>query len=124
LLKTFPTVYGPALRGLEGNRGFLAALRAYRGGLDTLAPVPAQHVAPLGLTGLAPLRFILETFVSEKELLAGSKNELCSAIATLEDPIPVFHAQLPWSNRASSVPLLAPAKNGGGFRGSHPPVLR
>lgn len=45
----------------------------------------------LGLAALASLGLVLETFVGEKHLLAGSKNKLSTAFRTLQDPVVVFH---------------------------------
>jgi hypothetical protein len=45
----------------------------------------------LGLATLASFWFVLETFVGEKHLFAGSKNKLSAAFRTLQDSIVVFH---------------------------------
>jgi hypothetical protein len=81
----------------EGNRGVLTALGAsglcFRAHLR--GPAASTSFSALGLAALAPFRLILETFVGEKHLLAGSKNKLSAALRTLQDPVVVFHEPLP-----------------------------
>jgi hypothetical protein len=85
LLKTLAAKNWTSLRGTEGDGGVLAALgagglcfRAHLGGATTSASFGALGFAPF-----APFRLILETFVGEKHLLAGSKNKLSAALRTL-----------------------------------------
>lgn len=101
LLEALPTVDRTTLSGLEGYRRLLAALRANGGGFDPLVTLAAQHLASFGLAGFAPLRFVLETLIGEEKLLARGEYKLCPAIDTLEDLIPVLHAQHPCSNGPS-----------------------
>jgi hypothetical protein len=64
-----------------------------------LVAFAAQRLTPFRLAGFAPLGFVLETLVCKEELFTCRKNEIRATINTLEDPIPVFHDPLPWSNR-------------------------
>src|SRR5215470_19846089 len=92
LLETFAAENRPALRGTEGHRGFLAALRAvgfgFRAHLDGCTA--ASHaVGSLGFASLAALGFVFEALVGEKHLLAGSKNKFGATLRTLQDLIVV-----------------------------------
>jgi hypothetical protein len=86
-----------SLRGAEGHGSFLAALRT--GGLGFRAHLRGATASStafraLGLAAFASLRFVLETLVGEKHLLAGSKNKLSAALRTLQHPVVVFHEPL------------------------------
>jgi hypothetical protein len=96
LLKTFATVNGTALRGLERNGGFFPTLRTGRlrfGSLEIRCL--ACVIRTFCLAGFAPLGFVLETLVGEKHLFAGGKHKLCTALRALQDLIPVLHLWLP-----------------------------
>jgi hypothetical protein len=86
----------------EGNCRFLPALRARRFGFGAhLCGIPAATpttFSALGFAALAPLWFILETFVGEKHLLASCKNKLGTAFRTLQNPIVEFHVSAPPEN--------------------------
>jgi hypothetical protein len=89
LLEAFAAKNWTSLCGPKGNRGFLAALgagglcfRAHLGGAATCACASAAF-SPLGLAAFASFRFVLETFIGEKHLLARSKNKLSAAFRTL-----------------------------------------
>ena len=82
-------VDGAALRRVEGNRRRLAALRALDGDLDALSDArrlrggDGREAFVLGLLAwLAALRLVLQTFVVEEELFAGSPVELLTAVNT------------------------------------------
>ena len=81
-LEAFFTENRPALRRAERHRGFLAARRAVGGCLDALSHHRAcrRPVCSFCLTCLAALRFVLELFVGEKQLLARSPYEVCAAV--------------------------------------------
>jgi hypothetical protein len=91
---------------LEGDRSFLAALRAHSGGFDALVALPAQHVGAFRLAGLAALGFVLEAFVREEELFAGGEHEFGAAVDALQGLILVFHNWLPFLNGASPAALV------------------
>jgi hypothetical protein len=95
LLEAIATVDGPTLGGLEGNRGFLAALGAFGGGLGALAAWATHDLAPLRFTGFTPLGLVLKAFVGVKNLLACGEGKISPAIDAFEGLIPVFHAWLP-----------------------------
>jgi hypothetical protein len=87
LLKALAAKNWTSLRGTEGDGGVLAALgagglclRAHLGGAATST---SAAFGALGFAAFAPFRLILETFVGEKHLLAGSKNKLSAALRTL-----------------------------------------
>jgi len=101
-LKALPTVDWPALRRLEGNRRFLATLRADRGSFDSLVALAAKPLVPSGLARFAPLGLVLESFVREEELFSRGKNKLGPTIHALDDLIPIFHAELPRSKNCSA----------------------
>jgi len=95
LLKALPAVDRAALGGLEGHRRFLAALRAGCRGLDARIPLPVHHLTTFGFAGFTSLRFVLEALIGKEQLFSCRKYEICSAIAALEDPIPVLHGSSP-----------------------------
>jgi len=92
LLKADAAQNRPALRRLEGHRCCLAALRAVDPGLR---PHPRAAADALRLALLAMLGVVLELFVVEEELLAGSEYKLGAAIAALQDSVGKFHGRLP-----------------------------
>jgi len=75
-----------ALRGLEGHRGFAAALGAHGRGFGLALSTNAASLA-LILTGLAALGFVLEVLVVEEVLFSRREYELCSAVYALEAAI-------------------------------------
>jgi len=75
-----------ALRGLEGHRGFAAALGAQSGGFG-LALSTARPSLALVLTGLAALGLVLEILVVEEVLFSRREYEFCSAVYALEAAI-------------------------------------
>jgi hypothetical protein len=95
LLEALAAKNWTTLRGPERHSRFLAALRArsfcfrahWRGTATTT-------LSTLGLATLAPLRFVLETFVGEEHLFAGGKNKLSTTLRTLQDTIVIFHEPL------------------------------
>ena len=84
------------MRGLEGDSRFLLA-----SGTDCLSLHPLktsgvavrnpQRLGALGFATLATLGFVFELFIVEEELLAGGKNEISSAIDTLQNLILELH---------------------------------
>ena len=63
-----------------------------------MQPARAARTGTLGAScfaRLTSLRFVLETLVGEKHLLAGGKYKLGAALRTLQDPIVIFHEALP-----------------------------
>ena len=95
LLKALPTINRSPLSRFEGNGSFFSALSAGGCGLGAVVALPAQGLAPLYLARLAALGFVLKPPVGKEELLPGSKNEFCSAVDTLKDPIAVLHIGAP-----------------------------
>jgi len=51
-------------------------------------------LGPFGFAGFATLGFVLEALIREKHLFAGGKNELCTALRTLQHLVVVFHEPL------------------------------
>jgi hypothetical protein len=97
LLKALPAEHRSPLRGTEGHGGFLSALRAVRFGFRAhlrTAPASSTTFGAFRLAPLATLRFVFETLVGEKHLLAGGKNKLSATLRTLQDLIVVFHEPL------------------------------
>jgi hypothetical protein len=96
LLKAFSAKDRASLRGSEGDGSVLSALGA--GGLRFRAHLrgaaSSTAFSALGLAAFASLWFVLETFVGEKHLFAGSKNKFSAALRTLENPVVVFHEPL------------------------------
>jgi hypothetical protein len=87
LLEAFPAEYRTPLCRPERYSGFLAALRTvgfcFRAHLQSACDA---WPGTLGASCFAPftsLRFVFETFVGEKHLLAGSKYKLGAALRTL-----------------------------------------
>jgi len=98
LLETFPAVDRAPLGGLEGNCGFLPALRTSGSGFHPVVRTPVgvrtRILSPFGFAGFASLGFIPKTLFSEEHLLASRKNELGTAIGTLQDFIVELHMLL------------------------------
>ena len=87
LLKALAAQYRPPLCGTERNSGFFPALRAIRPRLDlsvALSLGGAENRDPLSLAGLTTLGLILELLIVEKQLFAGGKDEIRTAIDALE----------------------------------------
>ncbi|MGB2623678.1 MAG: hypothetical protein WA857_19660 [Candidatus Acidiferrum sp.] len=59
--------------------------------MRSAATSAAAAFRSFGFAALTPFWFVLETFVGEKHLFAGSKNKLSAAFRTLQDTIVVFH---------------------------------
>jgi hypothetical protein len=87
LLKTLAAKNWASLRGTEGDGGVLSALGAgglcFRAHLRGAATSASPTFGAFGFAAFAPFRLVLETFVGEKHLLAGSKNKLSAALRTL-----------------------------------------
>jgi hypothetical protein len=96
VLKTFPAIYRPALRRLEGNRSFLRALRADRLGLHSLCCSAGRCATrrAVCLACFTPLGLVFETLVGEKHLLARCEYELGRTFGAFQDSIVVFHTLL------------------------------
>jgi hypothetical protein len=92
LLKTRPAKNRPALCRLEGNCCLRTTLRACR---PRFRANSLRSLGALGLALLAVLGVVFELFVVEEDLFARCKNELGSAVDTLEDSIGEFHGRLP-----------------------------
>jgi hypothetical protein len=98
LLEAFPAKYRTPLCRPERHSGLLTALRTigfcFRAHLQAAC---STGTGTLGASCFAPftsLRFVLETFIGEKHLLAGGKYKLGAALRTLQDPIVIFHEAL------------------------------
>lgn len=99
VLETLTAQDRPALGRFERNRRLDPALRTSRSRLRTRDARSGRTgtgtrrgcPCPFKLAGLAPLRVVLKLFVEEKELFAGSEDELSTAICTGEDPVYKFH---------------------------------
>ena len=106
LLKTFAAIDGTSLGGPKRDRGFFSALRADCLRFYSLNATRTRFCAlgPICFAGLAPFGLILEAFVREKHLLAGSENKLGSTIGALQDLVMVFHTLLrgPGSHKTGS----------------------
>jgi hypothetical protein len=87
LLKTLAAKNRTSLRGTKRDGGVLSALGAsglcFRAHLGAAATSTSAAFGALGFAAFAPFRLVLETFVGEKHLLAGSKNKLSAALRTL-----------------------------------------
>jgi hypothetical protein len=87
LLEALATKNRTSLRGPEGDSRILATLGAGRlrfgAHLRGAATSASTTFSALGFAALAPFRLVLETFVGEKHLFAGSKNKLSAALRTL-----------------------------------------
>jgi hypothetical protein len=98
LLKAFPAKHRPPLRGTEGNRGFLPALRAvgpgFRARRTGVTTTTAAALGPLCFAGFTSLGFVFETLVGEKHLFAGGEHELRPTLRTLQHLVVVFHEPL------------------------------
>src|SRR5208282_3809762 len=98
LLEAFTAKNRTSLRGPEGDSRFLSTLGAscfcFRTHLGGAAASTSAALSALGFTAFASLRFVLETLVGEKHLLAGSKNKFSAALRTLQHPVVVFHEPL------------------------------
>jgi hypothetical protein len=94
LLKALPAEHRAALRWPEGNGCFLAALRAVGFRFRPHRTAAPAAFGSFRLAGFAALRFVLEAFVGEKHLFAGSKYELRTTLGTLQDFIVIFHEPL------------------------------
>jgi hypothetical protein len=94
LLKALAAIHRSSLRRAEWNRRFFSALRAVRFRFRPHGTAPAATLGSLRLAGFATLWFVLEAFVGEKHLFAGSKYELGTTLGTLQDLIVIFHEPL------------------------------
>jgi hypothetical protein len=86
LLKALTAKNRTSLRGPEGDSRIFATLRAGRlrfGAHLRGATSASTTFSALGFAALASFRLVLETFVGEKHLFAGSKNKLSAALRTL-----------------------------------------
>lgn len=95
LLETFATENRPALCGIEGHCGFLAALGTHGGGLNPLMALTALSLVAFGFASLTALGLILKTLFGVKDLFACGEDEILAAFDTLQHPILVFHARPP-----------------------------
>src|SRR6266550_6879129 len=97
LLEALLAEHRSALRGTEGHRGVLAARRAGRLGLDTIAHrgSGAHPVRPFRLARLAALRFVLELLVGEEQLFTRGPNELRRAVHTPQGLVLELHRSPP-----------------------------
>jgi hypothetical protein len=87
LLETGAAQYRPSLRRTEGNRGLLFAYRTMRPGLCP----HAGTAAPLQLARLAALGIVVKLLVVKKQLLAGGKDKVFSAVHAFEYLVLKFH---------------------------------
>ncbi len=96
LLEALPAEDRAALRRAEGDRGFLAALRAVSPGLRPHGSrrTSACGFRPLGLTCFTALGFVLETFIGEEHLFAACENEFGATLRALQHLVMVFHEPL------------------------------
>ena len=121
LLEAFAAENRPALRGTEGYRGFLAALRTIGLGFGahrSITPSASATFGALGFASLAALGLVLEALVRKKHLFARSKNKLGATLRALQDLIVVFHEPLSLDpERAGGWAHFAPwAWEHGGYR--------
>jgi len=84
--EALPAIYRTALRGLKGNRGFTAALRACGHGLG-FGETAAAAALPLGFACLAALGFVLEILVVEEVLFSRGEYEIRRTVYTLENSV-------------------------------------
>ncbi|MDT4952110.1 MAG: hypothetical protein QOJ02_248 [Acidobacteriota bacterium] len=89
------------LRGVEGNCGLLPALRALNRDLDSLANAGCLSGGYRGealilglLARLAPLGFVLQSFIVKEDLLASRPDEILSAVNTLDRAIIEFRLRV------------------------------
>jgi hypothetical protein len=59
-----------------------------------VSPAATSALGPFRLASFAALWFVFETFVGEKHLFAGGKNEFSATFRTLQYAIVVFHEPL------------------------------
>jgi len=83
---------GAALGGLEGDRGFRAALRT---GGPGLRAHPGAAAGALGLALLAVPGVIFELLVVEEQLLASGEDKLRAAVIAFQDSVGKLHGRLP-----------------------------
>jgi len=74
--EAFAAINRTALRRLEGDRGFAAALRARGHGLR-FGEAPGATALALGFACLAALGFVLEILVVEEVLFSRREYEIC-----------------------------------------------
>jgi hypothetical protein len=119
-LETFAAVNRTALRGFEGDRGFLSALGTDGARFRAARASGRRSGRPAGLAVLAPLGLVPEALVGKEGLLAGGKHKLRAAFQALEDSILVFHRALRMAR------FLGPRQPGkaGGTLPSPSPVSR
>jgi hypothetical protein len=95
-LEALATEDGPALRGLEGDRGLDVALGALSAGFcagegccgnDAIGARACTEDRALCLAGLAALGVVLELFIQEEDLLTGSEDKLTVAIYAGKKPV-------------------------------------
>lgn len=91
-LETGAAQHGPALRGLEWNRGFGPTIRT---GCPCFGADPRVTAGAFGLALLTPLRVVFELLIVEEELLARCEDEIGAAVYTLQYAILEFHGRLP-----------------------------
>jgi len=84
--ETFAAVNRSTLCRLEGHRGFPTALRAGGHGFR-FGKARGRRTLAFGFAILTPLGFVFEILVVEEVLFSRCKDEICSAIYTLEDAI-------------------------------------
>ena len=96
--EAFAAKDGTALRGAEGHGGVLAALGAGGARFDArvvLRGARSWHGSEdgrsLGLAGLTPLGLVLESFVVEKQLFPGGKDEIGAAVDAGQYLVLKFH---------------------------------
>jgi hypothetical protein len=87
LLEAFAAEYGTSLRRPERHCSLLGALRTYGSGFHFRSALAGlrdctQHGNPFGLAGFATLRFVLELFIMEEQLLACGEDKIGSAVDT------------------------------------------
>jgi hypothetical protein len=87
VLEALPAKHRPSLRWLKGDGRFNAAFGAFGAGLGSreasrcrARTCPHSEVCPFELAGFTPLGVILELFVEEEKLFAGSEDELATAV--------------------------------------------
>jgi hypothetical protein len=92
LLKAGAAEHRPALSWLEGYRRICTTQRTIGPGLWAHPGAPTDT---LGLALLTMLGIVFELFVVEEKLLACSKYEFCTAIATFQNSVRKLHGRLP-----------------------------
>jgi len=119
LLEAFAAKNGAALRGAEGNGGFLAALRATGFGFRAHGRGGATAaLGTLGFAALAAFRLVLKTLVGEEHLFAAGKNKFGTALRALQYPIVVFHSRYPPDLPRARDGALADRAKGNGYASS------